>query len=293
MKLKDFGKILLSWIVVPGIISYVFLQLEEKERIPTFFDDETKLQILSKPLMDIAPIKIFRSSNNEPIKNNVYYTNYFFFNQGDESIKRENILKNISISVKDTTAEILDFLIIKTSRPETGIKLTGDSLKKNKLNLDFKILEDGDGFAGQMIYTCSGDPDLQIDGTIEGSKRFRSYMETSLIDYLAQPGIIFLVICFVFIGGVFFMRRTLNANGNSNLFTKYEVEIRNPENIAEHTSMRFTYVRVIALGVIVFASLFLLSLFMTQTFLARWFNPRYKHEYKIPEGLKVKFTSAD
>ncbi len=59
------------------------------------------------------------------------------------------------------------------------------------------------------------------------------------------------------------------------LTTKYQVVIRNEENLAETSSTGFTYAKVLVISVSVFLLLFAFSLFLSKTLLAKWFDPKY------------------
>ncbi len=59
------------------------------------------------------------------------------------------------------------------------------------------------------------------------------------------------------------------------LSTKYQLVIRNEENLAEKTTIGFTYAKVLVLSISVFLLLFILSLFLSKTLLAKWFDPKH------------------
>lgn len=59
------------------------------------------------------------------------------------------------------------------------------------------------------------------------------------------------------------------------LSTKYQLVIRNEENLAEKTTIAFTYAKVLVLSISVFLLLFILSLFLSKTLLAKWFDPKH------------------
>lgn len=59
------------------------------------------------------------------------------------------------------------------------------------------------------------------------------------------------------------------------LTTKYQMVIRNEENLAERSNYGFTYAKLIVIFVSVFIILFSLSLFLSKTVLAKWFDPKY------------------
>jgi murein DD-endopeptidase MepM/ murein hydrolase activator NlpD len=59
------------------------------------------------------------------------------------------------------------------------------------------------------------------------------------------------------------------------LTTRYQLVIRNEENLAEKTSFGFTHAKLLVLSVVVFVLIFMLSLFLSETLLAKWFDPRH------------------
>lgn len=79
-------------------------------------------------------------------------------------------------------------------------------------------------------------------------------------------------------------KRTLSDR----LTTKYQLVIRNEENLAEKSSMGFTYAKVLVFSAMLFITLFVFSLFLSKTLLAKWFDP--KHEQM--EQNKKLFTLA-
>jgi murein DD-endopeptidase MepM/ murein hydrolase activator NlpD len=60
------------------------------------------------------------------------------------------------------------------------------------------------------------------------------------------------------------------------LTTKYQLVIRNDENLAEKSTIGFTYAKVLIILVTSFIIVFSSSLFLSKTLLAKWFDP--KHE---------------
>lgn len=59
------------------------------------------------------------------------------------------------------------------------------------------------------------------------------------------------------------------------LTTKYQLVIRNEENLAEKSTLGFTYAKVLVLSISVFLLIFIGSLFLSRTLLAKWFDPRH------------------
>lgn len=59
------------------------------------------------------------------------------------------------------------------------------------------------------------------------------------------------------------------------LTTKYQLVIRNDENLAEKSTLGFTYAKVMVISASLFLLLFAFSLFLSKTLLAKWFDPKH------------------
>lgn len=59
------------------------------------------------------------------------------------------------------------------------------------------------------------------------------------------------------------------------LTTKYQLVIRNEENLAEKSTVAFTYAKVLVISVAIFMAIFVASLFLSKTLLAKWFDPKH------------------
>jgi murein DD-endopeptidase MepM/ murein hydrolase activator NlpD len=59
------------------------------------------------------------------------------------------------------------------------------------------------------------------------------------------------------------------------LTTKYQLVIRNEENLAEKSTIGFTYAKVLVVFAMLFMLVFIGSLFLSKTLLAKWFDPRH------------------
>ena len=66
-------------------------------------------------------------------------------------------------------------------------------------------------------------------------------------------------------------KRTLSER----MKTKYQLVIRNDENLSEKTTIAFTYAKVLVFSITVFILLFVASLFLSKTLLAKWFDPKH------------------
>jgi murein DD-endopeptidase MepM/ murein hydrolase activator NlpD len=59
------------------------------------------------------------------------------------------------------------------------------------------------------------------------------------------------------------------------LTTKYQLVIRNEENLAEKSNVGFTYAKLLVISASLFLLLFVFSLFLSKTLLAKWFDPKH------------------
>jgi murein DD-endopeptidase MepM/ murein hydrolase activator NlpD len=59
------------------------------------------------------------------------------------------------------------------------------------------------------------------------------------------------------------------------LSARYQMVIRNEENLEEKSSFAFTYAKLLVFSILVFIVVFTGSLYLSQTLLAKWFDPRY------------------
>ncbi len=77
------------------------------------------------------------------------------------------------------------------------------------------------------------------------------------------------------------------------LTNKYQLVIRNEDNLAEKTSIGFTYAKLLVVAVSAFLLIFIGSLFLSKTLLAKWFDPKYEQteQNKKLYGLAVKVDS--
>ncbi len=66
-------------------------------------------------------------------------------------------------------------------------------------------------------------------------------------------------------------KRTLSDR----LTTKYQLVIRNEENLSEKTTVAFTYAKVLVFSITLFILFFAASLFLSKTLLAKWFDPKH------------------
>ena len=175
-------------IAITVIFGYYFLYVGDKEREPTFYVDPNRTIIIDKANAQDAPLQLLKP-NHDTIQNDVVSVYFYFFNQGKETIKRENVYAPLTVSVIDS--EILYYKVLKTARDISGINVTKDTVN-NSLKIDFNALEKDDGFVGQIIFEGDKDAIVMIDGGVDRVKYFRNELESI-------PPVYFLVALFIFL----------------------------------------------------------------------------------------------
>ena len=183
-------------IAITIVFGYYFLYIGNRERKPTFYLDPTRTVILDKENAANAPLQLLKS-NGDTIKSNVTSVFFYFFNQGNETIKQENIYSPLKI-VLAKGSEILDFKILKVARPVSGVTLLRDTVE-NSLNIDFKALEKDDGFVCQLIFEGNTNAAINLEGGIDGVKVFEKHLSSIDPVYLMVAIVIFLIAAYVFL----------------------------------------------------------------------------------------------
>ncbi|WKV13483.1 M23 family metallopeptidase [Marivirga harenae] len=59
------------------------------------------------------------------------------------------------------------------------------------------------------------------------------------------------------------------------LTTRYQMVVRNEENLAEVSTINFTYAKVAVISLLSFIIIFIGALYLSQSLLAQWFDPRH------------------
>lgn len=183
-------------IAITIVFGYYFLYIGNRERKPTFYLDPTRTVILDKENAANAPLQLLKS-NGDTIKSNVTSVYFYFFNQGNETIKQENVYSPLKVVLGDKS-EILDFKILKVARPVSGITLLRDTVS-NFLGIDFKALEKDDGFVGQLIFEGNKNAAISLEGGIDGVKVFETHLTTINPVYLMVAIVIFLIASYIFL----------------------------------------------------------------------------------------------
>jgi hypothetical protein len=262
-----------------GIASGAFFYYDGlKEREPTFIVDPIVSTIVDKELVKDKPLKILNSKGIE-ITQDVNVLTFYFFNQGNESIRQENILSDLTLSLP-INCEILDYKILKVSRDVSKIRLLKNDSIKNSISINFKILEKSDGFTGQIIYLGGKENRLALRGEIEGVKQVFTNVKTFNSFKLSSPLILILILFLIF--NLYFIFKF-----NPRLKHTYQLVIRNEKNIAEKTSFSFTYAKFLIVCASCFVLVLIGSLFLSKILLSKWLDPKYKPNIKTEIPVEI------
>jgi hypothetical protein len=111
--------------------------------------------------------------DNNEINIDITAVQIAIWNQGKESIKKENILKQIKI-VSEPPSPIIETSFLKVSRDIVNPMLDNSQYKNAILSLFWEILEKDDGFIVQILYEGDANNKFRINGIIEGQPSIQS-----------------------------------------------------------------------------------------------------------------------
>ncbi|MBI1767423.1 MAG: hypothetical protein HYR67_03500 [Bacteroidetes bacterium] len=281
--MKRFSGIV-SWTItiVSCVSGFYFFYESKKDREPTFVVDPIRPTLVDKELFKNKPLRIVDSTGNE-VRENVCVITFYFFNQGNESIKKENILQPLKLRLPKG-CKMLDYKLLKVSRSVTQITLGNYNPADESISFDFKILEHEDGFTGQIIYSGDVNANLNIDGVIEGVKIIKdrySLLNPRTILFFALFVSPFVMILIFLLRSMFGIRSRSEGSPRKKslykrLVTRYRMTVVDSTNNSQRSSMTFSYLRLL----IVLTAIFVL-IFVSATLLTDRLRPMIKENKAI------------
>jgi len=128
-----------------------------------------------------SPIKVLYNGKPVGESESVIATTVYFWNTGKQPIKPDDLLEPISIQLGGSS-EILETRLLRVTRDVTEFassnKQENSESAKHVVPISFRILEQNDGGAIQIIYAGKADAPITVAGTIveAGSpKQFETY----------------------------------------------------------------------------------------------------------------------
>ncbi len=71
------------------------------------------------------------------------------------------------------------------------------------------------------------------------------------------------------------------------LTARYQLVVRNEENLAERSTVSFTYAKLLVISSAAFLLIFISSLFLSKTLLAKWFDPKYEQAAQKKQLIRL------
>ena len=161
--LNDWRFKLLSGVVGFGL-SVVLFYLGTSDR--SIYFDELSVSRIYDSHSGTRKIKIF-VNDSVPINSDVYVLSGIIWNSGEESIKKDDVIKPITIHLSEEV-EIVDLEVSSQTVHESEFidSFTLSQINPQTVRLDWKYFEPGDGCRFQIIYTGYEKSELKASGKI-------------------------------------------------------------------------------------------------------------------------------
>jgi hypothetical protein len=127
-----------------------------------YYVDPAKLTVVRAGQSSKIIVKI----DGDTVERDVTAAQIYIWNKGEDSIRKENLLSPLIISTGHKNP-ILDARIKNVSREIIGVEIDQSEINNGKLGLDWKILEQDDGFAIQLIYYGDENDAIMLSATVE------------------------------------------------------------------------------------------------------------------------------
>ena len=125
----------------------------------------------------VSDLKV--SSKGKDIKTDITVIQIAIWNKGKQSIKNEDILKQVKI-VASPSCQILETIIRKSTRDIIDFKIDDSHYTEGYIPLSWQILEKNDGVVIQIIYSGSLETDFKVVGVLEGQSNITPQKQSIL-----------------------------------------------------------------------------------------------------------------
>lgn len=156
---------ILSLVISIALSSYMYLS-SKIERVPVFLTDPVQTLVANGDKKGSEKISVV-DNNSNLIEGDVIAIKFNFWNEGRHTIKSTDILEDLVLKLEGENVVIRDQNIIASTRDKV-VSATLTKINDTSLNLNFKTLENSDGFSGQIIYSAKGAAKLSLSGDFEG-----------------------------------------------------------------------------------------------------------------------------
>ena len=127
-----------------------------------YYVDPAKLTVVRAGQSSKIVVKI----DGDTVERDVTAAQVYIWNKGEDSIRKENLLSPLIISIGHKNP-IIEARIKNVSREIVGVEIDQSEINNGKLGLDWKILEQDDGFAIQLIYYGDENDAIMLSATVE------------------------------------------------------------------------------------------------------------------------------
>jgi len=204
----------------------------------------------------------------------------FFWNRGRKTLDRNDIVPSDPIRLHFTggpTSKILDVRSPWTTRDAVGAKISRQE-NENSIELSFEFLDQGDGFALEVLYSGDDSTEIVLTGTVKGVPKGveRLYVSPSPYgrSWYEDNTLTVLDILFVILGTIFW--------GVLGFITIVAIHQSAPKDLSHVSSIaRFFYNINPIYGAIAGIALFL----------ARKASAYSSNQKSIPTALRKKYSS--
>ncbi len=177
------------------LLSYYFYTISIKVREPAFVVTKDVSLFSSPKGLSSKYIKLVKSNDGKELLKNLYIQEIAIWNNGKESIRKENVLKPITLTFNNEI-EIIDAFVSEIKRPDIVKGKVYFKPGENIVTTSFSILENNDGMKIQVVYASLESSIAEVNGVIEGVGVIKN------IDNLARDNIFASVAKVLMWGGV-------------------------------------------------------------------------------------------
>jgi len=155
-------------LTLSGVLLAIYFYLASiKERELAYYSDPIKTVVVKSG--QASEIEVHY--RGRIVSSDVTGVQVLVWNNGEESIHKENILSEVKIVTKPSVP-ILEAKITKLSRMVTQLEINSKLFSEGIVPISWLILEKNDGALIQLIYEGSPDVEIILEGTIEGQAKF-------------------------------------------------------------------------------------------------------------------------
>lgn len=155
------------------VISIVSINSSNPARSkPTLLVDPVRTTVVDSRFFPNSFLKL-PNSDSVLIQSDITALRVIFWNAGQQPIRLENVIQPLRIGLNDTSSKILDYKVLKVSRPDV-VKIGLKPSEKDPLReliVEFNILEKNDGFTCEVIYLGNPLSTVNLLGAIEGVRK--------------------------------------------------------------------------------------------------------------------------